>query len=426
MNRLFVLLLAAAAVAAAQPFQAGVARVEITPSAMLPMYGYPNRTCPVAEGTHDALHAKALVLAAGKDRMAIVTLDIGTFGSAALQRRVAEELGIPVLLVSSSHTHSGPQFARENQEETPVTAAQRRYRADLEQKIFGIVRQASQSLFPAKLGLGRGSIQLGYNRLVLREDGRARAEFSNLAHVPYGPVDPEFVVLQVEDDAGHVRAVLVHYACHPVVMQGWNCLYSADWPGVMQSRVEAAIPGAQCMFVQGGAGDINPMMMGMAKDSEQDFRVLDKMGQIISSEVLRAARQIRALAPERPGIRSKSELLRFPDRWDRSREVVAGITTVLINDEIAIAAVPGEPMHRLQTFWKSQPDVKWPLFYGYTTSAGESWPGYIPDVRTAAFGGYGADTSTRIDIGAGETIMQRHVINLYGLRGMWRDTPGKQ
>jgi hypothetical protein len=426
MKRLLWLLLAMSPAAPAQPFLAGLARADITPKAMLPMYGYPNRTCPVAEGTHDPLHAKALVLAAGKDRVAIVTLDAGTFGSAALQKRVAAELGIPVLLVASSHTHSGPRFARSDEERTPVVEAQRQYRAELEETIFRLVKQASEAMFPAKLGLGKGALQLGYNRLVLREDGRARADFSNLAHIPYGPVDPEFVVLRIDDEAGRVRAVVVHYACHSVVMQGWNCLYSADWPGVMQSKVEAAIPGAQCMFVQGGAGDINPMMMGMAKNSQEDFRVLDKMGEAISTHVLRAARSIRTFIPEKPGIRSKSEILTFPDRWDKSRSVEVGITTVLLHDEIAIAAVPGEPFHRLQTFWKSQPDVAWPLFYGYTVSAGESWPGYIPDVRSAAFGGYGADASTRIAVGAGEQIMLRHVINLYDLKGMWLAAPGKQ
>ena len=102
-----------------------------------------------------------------------------------------------------------------------------------------------------------------------------------------------------------------------------------------------------------------------------------------------------------------------------------GITTVLINREIAIAAVPGEPLHKLQTTWKTQADVPHPLFYGYTYSSGGVWPGYIPDLKSAAYGGYGADVSTRIEVGAGETIMQRHLINLYRLLGMWRGQPGK-
>jgi hypothetical protein len=29
-----------------------------------------------------------------------------------------------------------------------------------------------------------------------------------------------------------------------------------------------------------------------------------------------------------------------------------------------------------------------------------------------------------IEVGAGETIMQHHLINLYKMLGMWRDKPG--
>ena len=56
-------------------------------------------------------------------------------------------------------------------------------------------------MFPAKLGVARGSLQLGYNRLLLRDDGRARALFDNMERVPYGTVDPELVLLRV----GHRR-----------------------------------------------------------------------------------------------------------------------------------------------------------------------------------------------------------------------------
>ena len=56
--------------------------------------------------------------------------------------------------------------------------------------------------------------------------------------------------------------------------------------------------------------------------------------------------------------------------------------------------------------------------------AGGTWAGYSADPRSAAYGGYGADTSTRIAVGAGETIMMRHLNNLYDLLGMRRDKPG--
>jgi hypothetical protein len=401
--------------AAELPLQAGVARVDITPSTFGPMYGYSNRRCGPATGTHDPLFAKALVLRAGESSVAIVTLDLGSIASDNLRRDVAARLGIPVLLLAASHTHSGPLYLDGSSG----------YLKELEGKIFAAVEQASKSMFPARLGVGRGSARLGYNRLLLRDDGRARAVFDNLDRIPYGPVDPEFTLLRVEDAAGATKALLVHYAVHAVVMGSSSCKYSADYPGVLQARVEAEIPGAQCMFVQGGAGDINPLFQGRTKDDAADFATMQKMGELLSAQVLKSARQIRPISPVRHPIQYTSEVLKFSDRWEKDKNLDVGITTVLINREIAIAAVPGEPMHKLQTLWKKQADVPYPLFYGYTYSAGGEWPGYIPDLKTAAYGGYGADVTTRIEVGAGERIMLRHLTNLYRMLGMWRDQPGK-
>jgi hypothetical protein len=194
----------------------------------------------------------------------------------------------------------------------------------------------------------------------------------------------------------------------------------------MQARIEAAMPGVQCMFVQGGAGDINPLFEGRTGREDEDLATMQKMGELLGDEVLRRMKDIRTTAPVRYPIQYESETLKFRDRWKKDKSIEVGITTVLINREIAIAAVPGEPMHRFQVYWKQNADVPYPLFYGYTYSGAGSWPGYIPDIRTAAYGGYGADVSTHIEVGAGETIMQRHRINLYKMLGMWRDQPGEE
>jgi hypothetical protein len=423
MRMLFCLVVAAAIVAppvAAEQInlQAGLARVELTPSESMPMYGYANRKCGPAAGARDPLHAKVLVLATGDSRIAIVTLDLGSFVSERVQKEAAEKLSIPVVLLASSHTHSGPQF--------PMGPESSPYREEIERKILEAIRQASQSTFPARLAVGRGSMRLGYNRLLLRDDGRARALFDNLERIPYGPVDPEFTLLRVDDDSGKARALIVHYAAHAVVLGPTNCKYSADYPGVLQAKVESEIPGVQCMFIQGGAGDINPLFQGRTGREEDDFATTRKMGELLADEVLRARKNIQLISELTGPIRFKSDILKFGDRWDKTKPVDVGITTVLIGREIAIAAVPGEPMHKLQAAWKQRADAPFPLFYGYTTTSGHPWPGYIPDLRSAAYGGYGADVSTRIEVGAGEAIIERHLINLYGLLGMWRDTPGER
>ncbi len=415
-------LIFAVAAAAKAELRAGVARVDITPSSLMPMYGYSNRKCGPANGTHDSLFAKVLVLEAGESRVAIVTLDLGSIVSQNLRRDVAEKLKIPVLLLAASHTHSAPAFLPYGSSPASDPAALA-YQAEMEAKVFRAIEEAAQSLFPAAISVGRGSIQLGYNRLLMRDDGRARALFDNLDRVPYGPVDPEFVLLRVDDLNGQSRALIVHYAVHAVVLGPTSCKYSGDFPGVMQRKTEGELNGTQVMFVQGGAGDVNPLFMGRSGKEDEDFKVMEKMGELLAAEVLRANKTVQAV----PGgsIGSKSEVLTFADRWDKQKSVEVGISTVLINRQIAIAAVPGEAMHKLQRLWKDQAEVPHPLFYGYTFSSGGTWAGYIPDLRTAAFGGYGADASTRIEIGAGERIMLRHLTNLYDLLGMWREAPGR-
>ena len=412
------------AAASAGDLKAGVARVEITPSTFMPMYGYANRKCGPANGTHDPLFAKVLVLEAGDSRMALVTADVGSLVSDQLRRDVAAKLGIPVLLLAASHTHSAPAFLPFGS--APASSDEARaYLAEIERKIFGAIEAASRSMFPARLGVGRGSLQLGYNRLLVREDGRARAVFDNLDRVPYGPVDPEIVLLRVEDAEGRAKALLVHYAVHAVVLGPTSCKYSADYPGVVQSAVERELAGTQVMFVQGGAGDVNPLFQGRSGKEADDFAVMEKMGQLLAAEVLRANKGVKLLAPVVEPIKVRSEVIAFGDRWEKDKTIDVGITTILVGREIAIATVPGEPLHKLQKMWKEHADVPHPLFYGYTFSAGGTWAGYIPDLRSAAYGGYGADASTRIEVGAGEKIVLRHLTFLYELLGMWKDKPGR-
>ena len=356
-----------------QELDAGLARVEITPTVSMPMYGYANRKCGPSAGTHDPLFAKVLILRSGTAQLGIVTADLGSLVSARLHAEAAK-LGIRPLLLAASHSHSSPAFIPPS-----VTAEQGApYQREVEDKILGALREAQRSMFPARFGVGRGEIQAGYNRLLLRDVGRARALFDNLERVPLGPIDPEFMVLRVDDRAGNPKAVLVHYATHSVVLGSTNCQFSADWPGVLQAKLEAEWPGSQAMFVQGAAGDINPLFMARSGDEAADFKVMQKMGELFGEDILRTARNIAPIASAANGpIQHRSQVLTFRNRWEKDKTMDVGITTVLIGRDLALAAAPGEFMHKLQRMWKDQADVANPLFYGYTFSSGGTWAGYV-------------------------------------------------
>ena len=179
---------------------------------------------------------------------------------------VAEDSGFPISAIDVAHTlGAGVPPSR-----APATNPSRRYRAELE-KIFGASRRA-ESMAPETLSVERG--HYSWLKTSADERRRRRETVTTSRRVPYGPVDPEFVLLRVDDAAGRPRALLVHYATHAVVLGPTNCKYSADYPGVLQARTEAAIPDAQVMFVQGGAGDINPIFMARSGDEEKDFGVV--------------------------------------------------------------------------------------------------------------------------------------------------------
>ncbi|HUP22026.1 MAG TPA: hypothetical protein VNB06_03695, partial [Thermoanaerobaculia bacterium] len=60
--------------------RAGTARADITPPLGSQLYGYGARGQAVSTAVHDPLYAKALVLSDGATSIAIVNLDLGSFG----------------------------------------------------------------------------------------------------------------------------------------------------------------------------------------------------------------------------------------------------------------------------------------------------------------------------------------------------------
>ena len=94
--------------------RAGVGVRVITPPVGVPLGGYAARVEP-ARGVHDDLHARAVVLEAGGERAALVSLELlyATRELVEEVRRVCEEeAGIPQdsVMVAAVHTHSGPSL----------------------------------------------------------------------------------------------------------------------------------------------------------------------------------------------------------------------------------------------------------------------------------------------------------------------------
>ena len=449
---LFLLVLARPIPMRAAVFEAAVAKVDITPPPGLPMYGFFDRIKDnkLSTGTLDPLYARVLILAVGKKRLALVTLDLGRTFNEALLNQLRENLkataGVCCVIVTASHTHSGPNILDEYRDgQTPA------WEMNAIGKITAAVSRASRHLVPARLGVGRGQVEVGYNRRQVQANGTIAMLWSDPDQQPSPPVDPTVMVIRIDDLSGRPLAILVNYACHPVVLGSDNLKYSADFVGVMASTVEKAFAGTPlCLFLQGGDGDINPYY---ATTALVDGAVAKRewTGQQLGNEAVRVAKAIQPSVPAHPAIDFADDVLSFRLRWqprafrqgllDRygprifedHADLLANdpppdrlnlhVTTLLLNKEIALAGMPGEPFVNLQVDWRARCPVSHAVFLGYANGYFD----YLPTIEAAAEGGYGAgDSNTYVEVGAGERMLRQSLVRIYEMQGKLSDAPERQ
>ncbi|HXQ81944.1 MAG TPA: neutral/alkaline non-lysosomal ceramidase N-terminal domain-containing protein [Opitutaceae bacterium] len=433
----------------AAAIRAGVARVDITPPAGLPMYGYFDRIekHQLSTGTLDPLYARVVVLEAGGRRMALVTLDLGrTFNESWLGRMRAAALEashIDVLVVSASHTHSGPNILDEYPTGGPPA-----WEGAVFDKVLQATRRAAQDLQPARLGTAYGNAYVGYNRRRVNPDGSVTMLWLNPEKVANGPVDTTVGVLRIDRQDGSPIAVLVNYACHPVVFGSDNLQYSADFIGPMAGTVEGAFGGKPlCLFFQGAAGDIKPYY-GSTPLNKGAAERNDWTGRELGTEAARLAKGIETEASAASSLDFSDDVMAFDWRWDPRKlrdgllrakgplifqdhvgvlgegsmpaRLSLRVTTVLVNRQIAFVTMPGEPFVEFQVGWRNRCPVRSCFFLGYTNG----YYDYFPTILAASQGGYGAgDSDTYVEVGAGERMLDRALVRVHEMLGELGQVP---
>lgn len=423
----------------AQSFKAGVARADITPAPGVELWGYSDRSGP-ATGTLDPLYARVLVLNDGRQSVAVVTLDLGrSFGQPQMnfvRERARQIHHVDEVMFIASHTHSGPVID-EDYEQVPE------WEQRALDKIVQAIGVASEHMTEARVGVGYGQAILGHNRRYIQSDGRVKMLWRNSTGQPTGVIDPSVGVIRVDDKQGNPLAILVNYACHPVVFGPDNLRYSADYPGAMARLVESSWNNRPvCFFLQGAPGDINPLLdkTPLAENADAEMR---HVGEILGREVARVSRSIQTETPAAPELAYLSEEVHFKNRWSQESlrsaimsaygpnpakryfrylndPIAAPVSTLVINRQIALVGLPGEPFVGLQLALKQRSPLAATFLCGYTNG----YIGYFPTIRDAVTGGYGANTIvTRVEVGAGERMVDRGLIHIYRLLGKLKDKP---
>lgn len=248
-----------------EAWQAGAAKVAITPEKPMWMAGYAARTAP-ASGKLIDLWAKALVLQDSQGKRAVlVTLDLVGIGRELSQQICADlekryKLERSQIALCTSHTHSGPVVGKNlgplHYRLLPPEQQQLidEYASTLHEKIVAVVGQAIDRIAPARLEWGSGTATFAVNR---RNNKEAEVPALRAADKLKGPSDHDVPVLAVKDASGKLLAIACGYACHATVLSGND--WSGDYPGQAQLDLEKAHPGAIALFWAGCGADQNPI-----------------------------------------------------------------------------------------------------------------------------------------------------------------------
>ena len=271
-------------VAARAELQAGAAKIDITDY----------ESGPVS----DPLYVKALVIKDAETTAVIITVDavaIGEIGRISneylgrVREAVGKELKIPAthFAVNASHCHG-------------------RVHKDVEARTIQAVLSAHQRLTPVTVGAGVGREErIMENRRLLLKSGK-EADVRHAYSLPpdaevaeVGPADPEIGILRLDrKDTGGVLAVVYNFAVHPIQGMPGNA-NTADITGFASQVIEDNLSDdAVALFVQGCAGDINPI----SYKAVDHPRLAEPLGHRLGLSALKGIRKIktRDISPSYP------------------------------------------------------------------------------------------------------------------------------
>jgi hypothetical protein len=261
-------------------FKAGVAVRDITPRKPMFLVGYPN-VARVSTGLHDPLLASALYLSDGKTPLLLIGLDILYISpqSAVLCRKaINKATGIPVgnILISATHTHSGPVTGAELawHDNLTVPSPDSEYMEQFHEGIIDAGIAAHAAAIPARIAV-TSAIASGV--------GRNRLD-------PGGPFDPEVGLLAIRSECDNrLYALDVIYGMHPTVMHEDSKLVSSDFPHFTRQQLIEKFPGLTVVYHTGPCGNLSPRYDVKA----QTFSEAERLGRRLGESIVQSLQTLK-------------------------------------------------------------------------------------------------------------------------------------
>ncbi len=420
-------------------FRAGAATSNITPPLGALIIGGWNT--PASTHIHDELHARCLALDDGQTRLVFAVCDSVSINREVFdeaKRLVHEATGLPRenLLMSATHTHSGP--SARGTDPFIFGPPLDDYQRFLAVRIADGVRRALNNLEPARIGWGAGrEPRHVFNRRWKMKPGTPMPNpFGGQDQVvmnpgianpnllePAGPTDPEIFFLSVQATNGRPIALLADYSLHYVGGVGNNHI-SADYFAVFADRIQQLLradrqdPPFVGIMANGTSGDVNNINFRGPSEKMAPYEKMRRVAGDVAAEVFRIYQTLKhqdwvplgaqqtelSLAVRHPTpemlARAKEILTRppgvkpaGPHEADYARRAIsmsqapAQINVVLQTfriGDLGIAAIPFE------VFAESGLEIKKrsPFQPSFTIELANGGYGYLPTPEQHQLGGY--------------------------------------
>ena len=199
------------------------------------------------KGVHDDLYARALVIKAGKTKVAVVTLDAVGFlypDTRVIRDRVAD-LGYDLVIVQATHNHSGPDtiglWGPMRTHAAPIAAIEYlfgfspihsksgrnpRFMELIYSQAASAIREADQKAQASDLIFAQAGVP-DFNGKSIIEDRRSPEVFDRRLHV-----------LRAQSPSGESIATMVNLGVHPELFWSKITQISADISGQIASSIE--------------------------------------------------------------------------------------------------------------------------------------------------------------------------------------------
>ncbi len=378
--------------------------------------GYGARMSKPAEGIHDDIQAKALVINNGHEKFVIVTMDIVGFPPNVrpmMADRLKDSGWKPEnILLLPSHSHTSLEMLAindKNQFDIPAIGI---FQPELLEYVVDhlvqLIRLTDKDLVALQVGTGQISLE-GLNRNRRGDEA----------------VDKELTVTRVDDLKGNPVAVLVNWTAHPTIMDEYDMWVSGGWPGYLQRELEDWIgEDVVAMYYNGAEGDQSVITI----KGRSHYEKAECYGRLIAQKTLDVYTNIKPASNTSFGFVSRE--IRLPDKiphptfmqtggaeYQLTKENIQGLLNQLFPSvtyltamqlgELVIVGAPGEMIAELGIGIKKElkkNGINYPVIGGLANE----WISYILTEDEYSQGGYETSVSF-YGPGFGELI-QREMI----------------